>query len=300
MTRVMLSDIDEWAVKWATRIMCEHPVNETVFLYPVMRGGLVPAYNLLGVLRSLGQDARITQLLGEATHIVDDIIDSGATRERLLAKAGRPLPFLAVVDKIASPSLEWVTFPWEEDAGKQETVEDNVRRILQFIGEKVDREGLLETPGRVVKAYQEWFSGYGVDPAAILKTFEDGAESTDEMVVVKDIRFYSHCEHHMAPFFGKATIAYVPDGRIVGLSKLPRLVEVFARRLQVQERLTTQIAETINEVLKPKGVAVLVEARHMCVESRGVRSPDSTTRTSKLLGCMSTPEARAEFLELAK
>jgi len=178
-----------------------------------------------------------------------------------------------------------------------------VRKMLVAIGENPDREGLRETPSRVVKAWGEWFSGYAVGhPGVVLKSFEDGAEllSGDEMVVVKDISFYSHCEHHMAPFFGKAQVAYIPNGRVVGLSKMARLVEVFSRRLQVQERLTNQIADTLEAELQPIGVGVVMRATHFCMCSRGVGKEGSTTITSALRGAMKTnPEARAEFMGLA-
>ena len=193
----------------------------------------------------------------------------------------------------------WFVFPWETKDGKDdEGIQENVIRLLQYIGEDPMREGLIETPARVEKAYKEWFSGYGHEGSEVLKTFEDGAEKTDEMIVVGPISFYSHCEHHIAPFFGSVYIAYIPDGKIVGLSKFARLVEIYSRRLQVQERLTTQIAESLQEGLSPKGVAVLVKARHLCMESRGAKSIGSTTTTSKLLGAMKTSEARAEFLRL--
>lgn len=162
------------------------------------------------------------------------------------------------------------------------------------------REGLLETPARVVKAWKHWTSGYNVDIAALLKTFEDGAENYDEMVMVKDIPIYSKCEHHLADIFGTATIAYIPNGRVVGLSKLSRVADAFARRLQVQERLTTQIADALNDNLLPKAVGVIVKARHMCMESRGICQQGHHTVTSALRGVFKTdPTARAEFLRLA-
>lgn len=167
------------------------------------------------------------------------------------------------------------------------------------IGEDIYREGLLETPKRVVKAWKHWTSGYKVDIAGLLKVFEDGAEGYDEMVVRKNIRIYSHCEHHLAPIIGDCTIAYIPDGKVVGLSKLDRLADAFARRLQVQERLTTQIADALMEHLQPKGVGVHINARHMCIESRGVAQHSSDTVTSALRGVMKTEAAtRAEFLAL--
>ena len=172
--------------------------------------------------------------------------------------------------------------------------------LHQIIGES-DREGLAETPARVVKAWKHWTSGYRVDIAGLLKTFEDGAEGYDEMVVRKNIRVYSHCEHHLAPIIGECTIAYIPNGRVVGLSKLDRLADAFARRLQVQERLTSQIADALMEHLSPKGVGVHINARHMCIESRGVAQHSSDTITSALRGVMKDqPETRAEFMALVK
>lgn len=161
------------------------------------------------------------------------------------------------------------------------------------------REGLRETPERVAKAWiDEWASGYKQDAVALLKTFSDGANGYDEMVVETDIPVYSHCEHHMAPIFGVAHIGYVPGSRIVGLSKLPRVVDVYARRLQVQERLTTQVATALNEGLQPRGVAVVMECRHLCMESRGVRRRGIVTTTSCLLGVLREPAPRAEFFSL--
>lgn len=163
------------------------------------------------------------------------------------------------------------------------------------------REGLQETPDRVAKAWEFWTSGYGVNPADVLKTFEDGAEGVDEMVLVKDIPFYSQCEHHMAPFFGTATIAYIPKGRVVGLSKLSRLLNVFARRLQVQERLTCQVADAMMEHLTPLGAAVVIKARHLCMESRGVCQQGHHTVTSALRGVFKEDATvRSEFLALAR
>lgn len=172
-----------------------------------------------------------------------------------------------------------------------------IRGLLQEIGEDPDREGLLETPARVMKAWRHWCQGYGQEPKDILKTFADGAQGVDEMVVVKSIELYSHCEHHMAPFFGVAHVAYIPSKRIVGLSKLARVVDIYSQRLQVQERLTNQIADAIQEGLDPVGVGVVIEAKHFCMCSRGVNKQGSTTITSALRGALKDkPEARAEFL----
>jgi GTP cyclohydrolase I len=172
------------------------------------------------------------------------------------------------------------------------------RSVLENIeGEDADREGLLETPSRVTRAWEFWTSGYSEDPIKVLKTFVDGSEGVDEMVVVKDLPFYSHCEHHLAPFFGTATIGYLPHKRIVGLSKLGRLLQIYSRRLQVQERLTCQIADAINSTLNPLGCGVLIRARHLCMESRGICQQGHYTVTSALRGVFKTEDsARSEFL----
>ena len=175
-----------------------------------------------------------------------------------------------------------------------------IHDFLKELGEDPEREGLERTPARVAKAFKYLTSGYEQDVHEVL----NGAlftEEYDEMVVVKDIDFYSLCEHHLLPFFGKCHIAYMPSNKIVGLSKMPRLVEMFSRRLQVQERLTTQIAQTINEVLQPRGVAVVMEALHMCMLMRGVEKQNSKAVTSAMLGAFrDRPETRAEFMELIK
>ena len=175
------------------------------------------------------------------------------------------------------------------------------RRLLTHLGENPERQGLLDTPQRVEKAWQHWTSGYAQNPADILKVFEDGAEQYNELIVVHGIPVYSHCEHHLAPFFGSATIGYTPNGKIVGLSKLTRLVDCFAKRLQVQERLTMQIAEALMTHVEPMSVGVVVRCRHMCMESRGIRTPGEETVTSALLGEMRTSLGlRSEFLALAR
>jgi len=166
-------------------------------------------------------------------------------------------------------------------------------------GEGAHREGLLDTPARFASAWRYWTKGYEEDPASILKTFQDGASNYDEMVLVRDIPVYSKCEHHLADIFGVAHVAYIPFGRIVGLSKLSRLVDCFARRLQVQERLTTQIADSLVEHLQPRGVAVMLRCRHLCMESRGICQQGHTTITSALRGAiLDEASARAEFMSL--
>jgi GTP cyclohydrolase I len=179
--------------------------------------------------------------------------------------------------------------------------EQDWRRLLISLGEDPDRPGLVETPSRVAKAWKHWTSGYKEDPAELLKVFEDGAEGYDELVIIRGIPVYSHCEHHLAPFFGKATIGYVPDGKVVGLSKLTRLVDCFAKRLQGQERLTVQIANALMTHLEPNAVGVIINCRHLCMESRGIRTQGEETITSTMLGDLSSNLAlRTEFLALAQ
>ncbi len=179
----------------------------------------------------------------------------------------------------------------------REEVEDAVRTLLRWAGDDPAREGLFETPSRVASAFEEWFSGYGIDPAEYLsKTFEE-INGYDEMVILRNVRFESHCEHHIAPIIGHAHIGYLPDHRVVGISKLARLIEVFAKRLQIQEKMTSDIATTLDQVLQPKGVGVVLEASHACMSTRGVHKPGATMVTSQMIGAFRTdPSTRREFL----
>ena len=176
-----------------------------------------------------------------------------------------------------------------------------VKTLLEWAGDDVSREGLIETPKRVVEAYQEWFAGYDEDPEKILsKTFEE-VEGYDEMVLLKNMRLESHCEHHIAPILGIAHIAYIPNKRVVGISKIARLVDVFAKRLQTQETMTAQIADTIDKALNPKGVAVIIDAKHQCMTTRGVHKTETSTVTSQVRGLFRTDDkTRKEFLDLIK
>lgn len=179
-------------------------------------------------------------------------------------------------------------------------VEAAFRTIIRWTGDDPERDGLIETPARLARSFEEFFVGYAQDPVEILqKTFEE-IEGYDEMIVLRGIRFESHCEHHMAPIVGQAWVAYVPSGRVVGISKLARVVEVYAKRLQIQEKMTAQIANTINDVLKPQGVGVIIRASHHCMTTRGVHKPDSDLVTSRMLGCFrDNPLTRQEFLSMA-
>jgi GTP cyclohydrolase IA len=177
--------------------------------------------------------------------------------------------------------------------------EQAVRTLLRWAGDNPTREGLIGTPGRVARAFEEWFAGYDRDPVDYLqRTFEE-VENYDEMVVLRDIRFESHCEHHLAPIIGRAHIGYLPCGRVVGISKLARVVELYAKRLQIQEKMTAQIANSIAEVLRPEGVAVVLEASHQCMTTRGVHKSGVTMVTSRMLGAFrDNPSTRREFLTL--
>ncbi len=181
----------------------------------------------------------------------------------------------------------------------REEAEDAVRTLLRWAGDDPGREGLQDTPGRVVRSFEEFFWGYEADPVDILaRTFEE-TDGYDEMVLLRDIRFESHCEHHMAPIIGRAHVAYLPSHRVVGISKLARVVEVYARRLQIQEKMTAQIANAIDQVLEPDGVAVVIEAAHQCMTTRGVHKPGVVMVTSRMLGAFrENPATRREFLAM--
>lgn len=298
------SDIAHLADDCASQIALMHD-GAAIRLYGVPRGGVPATFAVALALTRLRENGqRVGHIIGvdnpaDASCFIDDIIDSGATRARF-DTAYPGVPFFALVDKteIGSDPGGWVVFPWEhaEDAG----FEENVRRMLQAVDPDAGREGLVETPKRVARAWEYWASGYSQDPRDVLKVFEDGAERYDELVIVKDIPIYSKCEHHLADIFGTATVGYIPNGRVVGLSKLSRVVDIFARRLQVQERLTAQIADAIDTALNPLGVGVFLRCRHMCMESRGICQQGHHTITSALRGGLkSDPAARAEFMSLA-
>lgn len=189
----------------------------------------------------------------------------------------------------------------ESERPTQAEVESAVRVLLRWTGDDPEREGLIDTPSRVAKAYRELFGGYDKDPAEELgRTFEEVA-GYDDLVLIRDIGFHSHCEHHMVPIIGKAHVAYLPDGKVVGLSKIARVVDIFAHRLQTQEAMTSQIAGTIQDVLNPRGVAVLIEAEHMCMAMRGIRKQGSTTLTSTFTGAFRDhPEEQIRFMTMLR
>ncbi|MDB9801075.1 GTP cyclohydrolase I FolE [Flavobacteriaceae bacterium] len=248
--------------------------------YGVPRGGQIVA----------GMTGRAVDTIEEADYIIDDLIDSGATLQRYKELSLKP--FISLIDKREELQGEWLVFPWENEEGN---VEDNVRRLLQYFGEDSNREGLLDTPKRFVKFFKEFLN----PPKWDCTTFE--GEGYDEMIVQTNIPFHSLCEHHIAPFFGTGTIAYIPNKRIVGLSKLARTLETYSRRLQNQERITSQVAEFLWKELEPQGVAVQLTAKHMCMEMRGVKKHDTYTTTTKLLGAFKDDlNCRQEFLQAIK
>jgi GTP cyclohydrolase I len=183
----------------------------------------------------------------------------------------------------------------------QEEAEEAVRTLIRWAGDDPTREGLLDTPARVVRSYGEFYSGYDLDPERVLMTTFEEIGGYDEMVLIRDIDVESHCEHHMVPIIGKAHVAYIPNKRVVGISKLARVVEIYAKRLQIQEKMTTDIAKTIDKVLQPQGVAVVIEASHQCMTTRGIHKASADTITSHMLGAFRTdPSTRREFLAMIR
>lgn len=275
------------------------PIQRKYRAYGIPRGGIHAVHAVKASMRVLAPlvDFQIVEDPQHATMFIDDIIDSGATLSKWNEEFLR-IPFYALIDKQQRKTLDtWYTFPWER-AVKEDGPEDNITRLLQFIGEDVKRNGLLETPKRVVASYKELFAGYHINPKDLIKTFESDC---DEMVLVRDIEFCSMCEHHMLPFIGKGHIAYIPSGRVIGVSKLARILECYSRRLQNQERITQQVTKALDTYLSPKGSACVLEAKHLCMACRGVGKQHSVMVTSSLTGAFrDKPEARAEFMQLIK
>jgi len=279
-----------------TASLIVNKVGTSGVIYGVPRGGIPAAYLVLQKISKLygPSDFRITSDPSNASVIVDDLIDSGRTKEKFQRRFPNT-PFFALITKLDKDS--WYVFPWEET--EHGSADDIPIRLLEYIGENPKRGGLIETPSRFLKAWKDWTEGYHQDPKEVLKVFKDGAENCDQMILVKDNPISSHCEHHLAPFFGTVSVAYIPDKHIIGLSKIPRVINIYAKRLQVQERLTNQIANALWENLKPQGVAVYMKCRHMCMESRGIRQIGSHTVTSALRGAFKdNVDTRIEFFNL--
>lgn len=291
------------AVKHSLRPLDILRILQTNLLPRISRSAVLYPHNQnsvpLAVALALRTDCELVELPSRATHVAVDVVRNSDQLHGLSERyPGRALLILA--DMVSNPAL-WhsivPSFPWNPAPEPEECV----RGLLESIGEDPDRGGLRETPARVIKGWREWSSGYKVDPAALFKTFDDGADGFDQMVIVHNVPVVSKCEHHLADIQGIAHVGYIPDGKIVGLSKLARVVDAFARRLQVQERMTVQIADTILQHLKPKGVGVLIRAGHACMSSRGVKIHGSVTTTSAMRGVfLDKPEAKLEFLQLCR
>lgn len=273
------------------KILRGHP--EVRKIYGIPRGGIHVAAAISGFFPQL----EMVERPSSDAVFVDDLTDTGETEERWRS-AYPNTPFYSLIDKRTQQDPRaWVSFPWERmqnDSG----VDDNIRRILQYIGEDPKREGLLETPSRVSKSYSELFAGYKQKPEDVLKVFEDGA--CNEMVILRDVEFVSFCEHHMLPFYGVAHLGYLPKGKVVGVSKLARILEIYAKRLQIQERLTQQVTRALDDHLQPLGSACILEAKHFCMVCRGVLKQNSIMITSSLTGEFLKPEVRQEFLNLIR
>ncbi len=250
-------------------------------LYAVPRGGFFVT-NFLTQRKTIDID--------KATVIIDDILDSGATRKKY--ETMTHADFLVLVDKQKDEHKNkgYIIFPWENN-----TLDDHdiVTRMIEAIGESPNREGLIDTPKRVVKSWKKIFGGYSQTAEEVLQTAF--TEEYDQMIVCKDIEFYSTCEHHMLPFYGKAHIGYIPNEKVVGLSKMPRLLEVFARRMQIQERLTNQVADSMQRIIQPKGAGVIIEAKHHCMVCRGVEKQNSSMITTALTGVFKEQLVKDEF-----
>jgi GTP cyclohydrolase I len=300
------ANLDEWVCK--LRDIYKSRTFDLVL--GVSRGGIIPGFAVANALQKsyLTVDAfseRWEFVKGQNVLLVDDIWDTGLTLRTVkdkIEKAGAASVEMVYMIQKNIPELKntWYTFPWECEQDTMGGREQAVVSLLRSIGEDPNRDGLKDTPKRVARMYDELFQGYSQDPKNLLSTtFE--CSDYDEMIILKDINFTSWCEHHMQMFSGHAHVAYIPSDRVVGLSKLARLVECFAHRLQIQERMTVQIGKTIEEVLKPKGVGVVVKASHMCMKCRGVKNQDSEMITSYLGGDFRTdPRTRDEFMALLK
>lgn len=266
-----------------------------VRLYGVPRGGVPAAMLVYNCLQQQGVTVSLVERVEWANVVVDDLLDSGTTRDRYIANTG--LPFFVLLDKPKEDlHATWITFPWEESDGSSGP-EDAVVRLLEFIGEDVHRDGLKDTPKRVIRSYAELFGGYQQSPESVMTVFD---QPYDEMVVLKGLEFQSTCEHHMLPFVGVAHIAYVPKDRVIGVSKLARLLDIYAKRLQIQERICQQVTAALDQFLEPLGSACVLDAKHMCMSCRGVRKQDSSMITSSLTGVFREATVRAEFFSMIK
>jgi GTP cyclohydrolase I len=267
-------------------------------VYGIPKGGMIAA----GFLKH----AKRTHDPKEANYLLDDIIDTGKTIRSYTTKINNKCSVYGLYDLLLSSEDakfykdKWLVFPWEQEhpAGV-DTIEQNITRQLQYIGEDTTREGLIDTPKRVIKSYGEIFAGYNQNPKDIFTCFE--SDGYDQIILLKSFEFYSLCEHHILPFFGKAHVAYIPNEKIVGISKLARLVDLYSKRLQIQERIGLQVTNDLMTYLKPKGAACILEATHLCMRMRGVEKQNSIMTTSSLTGVfLDDPAAKNELIQLIK
>lgn len=291
------AELKNLVAKLATKITKANADKQIKTVYGIPRGGY-PIAILLGQM--IGKPV-ITDKdeISKDTLIVDDLVDSGKTISAY-PNNKKAVVFVKhkktnLVDFYVAETDEWVKFPDEEE----DEVQEHITRVMQYIGEDTEREGLLETPKRVQKAYDEIFSGYKQNPKDLMKVFTQGC--CQEMVILKNCEFYSTCEHHMFPFFGHISIGYIPNKKVIGISKLARLVDLYSKRMQIQERMTTQIADIIMKELDALGVYVVCEGVHFCMRSRGVKKQDASMITSAVRGLFKKDaKARQEFLSLIK
>lgn len=270
-----------------------------VYLYGVPRGGIFATQLVLTELASLSLESAMCNNANDADYVIDDIVDTGKTALKYVQGLTKHRPFYSLYNKTDGSDdakMGWIVFPWE--AMQEETAPtENVRRLIEYIGDDPNREGLLETPNRVIRSYEKLFGGYKQNPEDIGTVFLDHAY--DQIVVLKSIEMVSSCEHHMLPFYGQAHIAYLPDKKLLGISKLARILEIYARRLQIQERLTNEVADAVMKIAEPKGAACVIEAQHLCMVARGVEKQHSIMVTSCMRGCFQeSDKTRAEFLRL--
>ena len=288
--------MNKYKISWADIFrrweILKNKIPKNSILYGVPNGGML----VLGHLLKNDKNYFLAKEAVNADIIIDDIIDSGKTKNYYRSKFPSK-PFYALIDKTTNDyNIGWIIFPWEKDHPNKNSVTDAVIRQLQYIGEDVTREGLKDTPKRVVKSWDSLFDGYKINPDDVITTFKD--DCCDEMVLLKNIEFYSTCEHHLLPFYGKAHIAYIPNGQLIGISKLARILDIYAHRAQIQERIGEQVTSCLEKYLQPKGTACIIEAQHLCMQARGVQKQNSVMVTSSLTGVFHQNEVKNELLKL--
>ena len=267
----------------------------STIVYGVPKGGMI-------ITAFCDKWIDVTPYPEQADFILDDLIDSGTT-EKYYKEKYPNAQFHALFNKQTEPELKgkWIVFPWEVDHPQgEDNIQQNITRQLQYFGEDPEREGLKGTPNRIVKSWKEIYSGYAEDPKDLLTTFKE-TDGYSQIVLLKNIELFSMCEHHILPFFGKAHVGYLPDGRVIGISKLARLVDIYSRRLQIQERIGEQVTNALMEYLNPQGAFCVIEATHMCMRMRGCSKQQSVMITSSLKGCfLKEHMIRSEMLSLLK